>query len=420
VGQKVISQTGEADLHIVIESILPTNEQWHNALQPFLNRMPNPSLAITNTFGGAISMISSLAEKDQIVSRDSDGSSLVLRMAQYTTKLVKATSAFAAATEILRTVTVKSLALFLQLAGDDLSVLDHVPLWTAPKVELEDERIDFVAEAQSLLASWLQPAPPPSYITIARTQLLDESAGQSPSSYYSGRTFSALTSELAESHGYAASDQEVEQIRALRKSGNIFTEAALLTAIEAREVMRVANDILAELTGHDFTEDQATGLRKLISLNCILHTKDEYVNDIPQQRLLFFIKHMTRELSNRTEILKVLHAVLPPIKEIYGSFWHEILDAVQQDFIISASEDSLPNIHAALRLSSLLQKQRMQEANDDLSDAWTERKGYIAKVLIRLMSNLSGEYSVAAAYNGLVCEASDSSQIMGPFADRII
>lgn len=393
-----MSQTSEADLPLAIAEILPSSQQWREALESFINRLPSPGLAITNSFGGAISLVNSSSEEEQIIPRDSDGLSSLFRLFRYTTQLIKTTENFTIANAEQKTTIVKNLAVISQLAGDDLSVLGNKPLWISLDVDLEQDIVECVADSQSLLASWIHISPTPSYCIDAQARLLEESVGPSSSSYYNGRAYSALTSELTESYGYVPSDQEAEHIKTLRKSEHIFLGAALLTSSESKDVTRLANDLLADLTGQDLVKDEANGLRKIVLLNCILQTKDDYVTDIPQQRLVFFVKHMVSELMNpsltsviQAEIMKALRIALVPIKEIYGSFWADIFTVLQQDLAGTVTEARLTNIHASLRLLSLLRKPQMQEANDDLLDAWTDQKHAISKSLIMLMVQHSGK-----------------------------
>ena len=379
----------------VVEDLFPSLAQWTTALEPFVTRPFNLSLATTNPFGSALSLVSQ-APKDaieQAISRDADGSSLAVRVAQYTTQLVKVTDVLDSATKDQRVFLCKEMALFLQIAGDNLSVAGSMPLWDSSDPELDSEMVDFVAEAQGLLGSWLTSE----FIPEVQTQLLDESSGLSAISYYSGRAYLAMTMEINELQGHA-NYKDAGWLKATRKSPDIFTVAAYFaSAPESKELLRLCNEILADLTGRNFHQNNC--LRDLVLMNCILSSQEDYINEIPQQRLIFFVKHVTQALQDKSlstslvggEIMRALVTILPRVSDIYGSFWEELLVIVQEGWDQAVIDDNIYRIHASLRLLSLLSKPHMQESNDDLLDFWTDKKQAIAGGLIDLLNQLAGK-----------------------------
>lgn len=328
-------------------------------------------------------------------------------MAQYVTKLARAMNVLLSASEDLQIVSLKNMALFLQLAGDNLSVLGSIPLWDSSDSELEPDILDFIAEAQGLLASWLQKSPLPEQFLLVSQQLLHNSLGLSSASYYNGRAYSAINAEVAEFHGYGLDDEKAKQLKGIRKSANTFADLALLTTSESKQTLRFCNELVADLTGQSFNrakDQDLVGLRELVILNYILQRPDDFVNEIPQQRLVFLVKHLVEELPNanltfRAEIFKSLTVVLAPIKDIYGSFWAETLRMLQQVWTDLPEDVSLPALHASLRLLSLLRKPHMLEANDDLLDAWTDQKMEVTKALIVLMGMMQGKFSFRSIHS---------------------
>lgn len=339
-----------------------------------------------------------MTSNKQTISRDVDGYSSAFRMAQYTTKLIKSTGSFESVAKDVKIVVCKFMAIFLQLAGDDLSVSRSMPLWNVSDPDLESEVVDFVAEAQALLASWLTS----DFINEVQNRLLAEISGSSVASYYSARTYSALTTEIAELQGSPPSHEcDSDRLKHLRKSPNLFASAALLTsASDSKELLRLCNGLLADLTGRSLRENIGEGkdLKDIVLLNCILYRPEEYVNEIPQQRLVFFVKYVVEQLQDGLllmpgiggEIMKALTAVLPMIKNIYGSFWPDLLDIIPQLWSQNTGDDGIYGIHSSLRTLSLLKRSDVQQSNDDLLDAWTEKKGLVAKGLVELMIKIEG------------------------------
>ena len=137
-------------------------------------------------------------------------------------------------------------------------------------------------------------------------------------------------------------------------------------------------------------------MRKLCLINCIFSRVQDYVNDIPQQRLVFFVQRLVGQLETSVssstvaggQIMVVLSFVLPAVKDIYGRFWTVILVEIQN----TGTQADLYPLHASLRLLNLLRRSYMLDSNDDLLDAWSEKKTSIATGLVDLLRQLQGKH----------------------------
>ena len=188
-------------------------------------------------------------------------------MAQYTTKMIKSTDIFDKASRERKATVCKYMAIFLQLASDNLSVLGSMPLWDSADPDIESEIVEFVTEAEGLLGEWLhsRDSSTSEFLAEVQEQLLNDSYGLTPSSYYSGRAFSTLTAEIAELHGPSAHVNDADLIRGFRRSNDAFAAAAYLTsASESEELFRLCNYLLTDLTGHDFSRNLAEGTLKSV------------------------------------------------------------------------------------------------------------------------------------------------------------
>lgn len=160
------------------------------------------------------------------------------------------------------------MALFLQVASDNLSVPGSMPLWESADLDTESEIVEFVAEAQALLGDWLhnKDSSMSGSISEVQKQLLDGSRGLVASSYYNGRAYSALTAEITELHGPSVHSNDADLIKEFRKSNDAFVAAAYLTsASESEELFRLGNYLLTDLTGHDFRRNLAEGISAIIN-----------------------------------------------------------------------------------------------------------------------------------------------------------
>ena len=202
---------------------------------------------------------------EQSLARDEDGNSAALRIAQYTTQMIKSTGIFNSAKHEQKTTLCKYMALFLQLASDNISIPGSMPLWESTDLDAESEIVDFVVEAQALLGGWMhsRELSTSAFILEVRKQLLEDSCGLTASSYYSGRAFSALTVEAAELHGPPAHINDGSMIKDFRRSNDAFVAAAYLTsASESEELLRLCNYLLTDLTAHDFSKNLVEGMCK--------------------------------------------------------------------------------------------------------------------------------------------------------------
>lgn len=125
-----------------------------------------------------------------------------------------------------------------------------------------------------------------------------------------------------------------------------------------------------------------TDLRKLVILNSLMYGEKNPAKNIPTQRLVFLVKHLITCLQSGefrvgilSEVLKVLSAVLPLMKEIYGSHWPDLFDELKSLWQKEElSSEYLPVLHSSLRLFSCLRKLATEDSNEDLEDAWKEAR----------------------------------------------
>lgn len=261
--QNLYEQTSPEEMSDLAAGLLPNLAQWTAVMEPFITRSPNPSLAITNPFGGALSLIphASPTSSEKPMPRDSDGYSSAFRVALYTLKLIETTKLFDYASSEHKGVICKNVALLLQLAGDNLSISGSMPLWDSVDLDQELETVDLVAEMQRLLASWLQTKSPSlTGLATVQNQLLEDANGLTPTSYHSGRAYSAMTTGFRDSDGHVVYDNDTAKLKTMRNSADVFAAAAYLTsATESKAVQRLGNELLADLTGLDFQKHMEEG-----------------------------------------------------------------------------------------------------------------------------------------------------------------
>lgn len=261
----VWNQVSGEDKSSIAAELLPGPAQFTAALGPFLELPPSPSLAITNSLGGAVNLTKQPPATENTKSnmaRDVDGYSPALRMMWYATKLIKETDITDYVTSKQRVFLWKHMSVFLQLAGDNVSVQGSNDLWDRYDPDLEAEILDLITEGQALLASWLQQNSQDrsSLSVTVKREILEESRGSLVASYYSARAYAVISTDLQELHGNAALEGEAEQLRKLRKSPDVFMAAAYLSsASDPKALLRLCNEFISDLTGYGFQGNSEEG-----------------------------------------------------------------------------------------------------------------------------------------------------------------
>lgn len=124
------------------------------------------------------------------------------------------------------------------------------------------------------------------------------------------------------------------------------------------------------------------GLQKIVLLNILLSGEEDVVSTIPTQRLVFLAKNLIEcllsdvtSLGVKAEILKNLAFVMPGLAEIYGSHWEDIMGILSGIFAeIGGGEEGLSVLASSFKMFIRLKSMAEGDSNDDLQDAWAERK----------------------------------------------
>ncbi|KAL8696693.1 MAG: hypothetical protein Q9201_007532, partial [Fulgogasparrea decipioides] len=406
---KTFQNCNEADKTTLATQLLPEESRWKEVLRPFWTLRPNPSLAIMNPLGNAVSRVEP-AMPSETVAYDKDGHSAAFRMLWFTMALAQASDVFARAAADRRSCVIRNLAIILQIASDHLSIRSSKSLWEAQDIESEEDVIDIISQTQRLMATWLADNSLGPFLESAMLRLLEDSHGLSVGSYYSSRAYISTMLELAELQTHLDLQGTADELRAVKETADLFSAAALISTIhDLTALTKTFNELLARLTGKDLSV-QSQGVRNLVMLNTILdrHDFSDVLFGIPKQRLVFFVQHVCNQLGGllegddssklnsmtetvrlviTAEIMRVLNHILPALDETYGSFWEDILEALRKTWSLhrTAADEELPLIHASLRLHSTLVRLTFGESNDDFLDAMRTQEASISSGMIGLL-----------------------------------
>ena len=315
-------------------------------------------------------------------------------MIEYSTKLIRSRDIVDHMTKDKRLFIFTKIAVTIQLAGDNLSVAGSIPLWRSVGADVDSGVVDSVAVSQSLVTTWLNEDPMSQLVPSVLDQLHGAARGLSPLAYYHARAYSILISDYLELHGHTATLANETRPRIGQDLSETFSDMCLLLLSESKIALRFCNEFLADVTTLKLDQSgqlKQQDLQKFLFLNCLLYRPEEFINDIPQQRVVFFVQHIVSQLEMQmppyilAEIFRALQIALPAIKDIYGSFWENILELLRSSWKLTAYDEHLSCIHASLRLLSTLRSEAVLQANDDLLDAWNESRKSTATSLVILL-----------------------------------
>lgn len=123
-------------------------------------------------------------------------------------------------------------------------------------------------------------------------------------------------------------------------------------------------------------------------------------SSIPTQRLVFLVKHLISCLQSeikshglRAEIMRTLTFVLPCLNEIYGSHWEDSMEILSSTWReTGGGDEGLPVLETSFRLFACLKLiVDDEESNDDVKDAWSDRRTSLFNDLTSTLKKF-GEY----------------------------
>jgi E3 ubiquitin-protein ligase listerin len=233
-------------------------------MMPLIMQSPSISFSHISHLGGAIALINSSDQpqnKLDTTSFDQNGYSPAIRIARYIVKLFRHSSLVDLARPE-QVIILKNLALVHQSASQNLYAYRPNPPTGNLNADRAPERLDISADMDHMLEIWEESEPTTdlSLIPIVQQQLLDDSRGTSPASYYSTCAFLFLESEYIEHSRFGGLKLKASSLEPLRKSSDIFIALATwkLTT-DAELIVKALNDVLAALIGYEFEKQTDAG-----------------------------------------------------------------------------------------------------------------------------------------------------------------
>ncbi|KAG2014555.1 hypothetical protein GB937_006516 [Aspergillus fischeri] len=403
----------------IAKDILPSRQTWETALRPFLELPPRPSTAITSPLGGTVHLVNpevsdTLKEQYHTIPRDSSGCSSAFRLAYFTIRVLSSFDITGNLSAEEQETLFHYIPLAVQLIDDDLSIENCNGITGLTHSDQREEYLEIVYDGRKLINQWTRSDGRPSErdATVASTILsfwqnkLEALSNTSSTDYRIGEAFVRLMNSI-DSANKSKSTEDITKICREVRSANAIRSASWVAVL--RESIlgnptgnRLCNELVADSTGLKPQDEKKEGLRKLSLLNLLLAGEINVASSIPTQRLVFLVKHLIQCLQSedlphniKAEIMHTLTFVLHCLNEIYGSHWEDCMEALSTVWReTSGGDEALPLLLASFRLfASLRSIVAEEDSNDDVKDAWSERKTVLFNDLASTLTKF--DYTVA-------------------------
>ncbi|KAL2855908.1 hypothetical protein BJY01DRAFT_196425 [Aspergillus pseudoustus] len=402
IAEELLRSSKPEDVSQVARDILPSQPMWDEAFGPFLELPPRLSTSITSPLSGTVHLIDrnlseTFSQRYENIARDSSHGSAAFRLAHFTIRALSSLNI----TEHIGVdefkVLFSNLPLVVQLLEDDLAIERYNFIAGSLVQEQREECRKIVNDARNLIQGWSSSTQqiPSTGATISATiasvweTRLEKLEGTSPMDYRVAQAFTKVI-EGVDPSAIALSAEAIGQLCRGMRSDNAIRSAARV-AVLRRSILsnpagiRICNEFVADSTGLKVEDKTINGLRKLVLLNLLLSEEEDRnpMTSMPTQRLIFFVKHMIQclqseeiSLSLKAEIFGALSLALPNVKDLYGSHWEDCLDILGSTWRnIGGADSALPALNSSYQLYSCLESiVKDEDSNDDVKDAWAERK----------------------------------------------
>jgi hypothetical protein len=384
----------------VLRSLLPTAAQWDSSLKDHISRRPPLPLSITSPLRGLISMITPVHAGIPTLSRDAEGHSFLFRLFLYVTKMMHATTLSRVQSEEQLITLYTYYPLALQVVNENLTVERPDGLWHNTSNDVVEEAAEALSQGNSLVQKWIQD----DKMMKLWVEAIRSTDSLAPEAYYHGLAFTNIASRFVDEHGFTTLTSAFEaEIKDLGRAEEVVRSASLISAfrdyfISSQQGRKLLNELVAAVTGTDFTSDSSMALRPLILLDILLAESPEPMEGIPGQRQNFLMQTLVRMLSEesagsdfRTLAIRLLEPVVVAVKDLYGEHWERILQslaAILQNG--NGWDEDLPVLHASLRLCGRLRfLAKSDDANEDLVDAWKAAEPSLEEGLLDCLNGFS-------------------------------
>ncbi|KAK9245069.1 hypothetical protein V1506DRAFT_554209 [Lipomyces tetrasporus] len=256
---------------------------------------------------------------------------------------------------------------------------------------------------------------------------------QSVFGFYAARVLANIVSYLVEDVDFQLKNAEqfFEKHR-LRRSKDLLASVAIFQGMSnyvgaMTSTDRLRNEIASDILGIRPASVSSEGFNKIILLNSLVHNIDDpNFSPFPPNRAIMLLKRLleifrersAENLALRSEIAKLLVAVLPVVKGLYGEHWYRVFNFVSESLTICeeflTSDEVTPLLFHTLKVLALVRS--YQDQNDDIADLLAE-DSEIMDALVRILAASVDVKRRSQAR--LLCDSALSRQIIEVPVDKI-
>lgn len=408
--QRLIKKSGS---DILLASLIPDMDIWHDALIAVMSRRPPVSMSIMGDLQGVIPLVNQNSTPPMAVLYDRQGYSRALRIAVFVTMLLTTSDAVSRITGQQLARLVHHLGLTTLLLRDSISLFGANDVCIKRPNEGSRDLSRCADQMDSYVNSIISqedktdPTTEQSVGVMATQLCLNsrniESAGIDVDEYYNLRVYALFEGvRVSIQHpDSAAKHTAAERILTSRESPvRVMTELTIYRDVLGLEgdLKPFVNELVARLTEDDLTNPHET-LVTLLIFNAATQGQSLSSRVVANQRLVFLVKHLLTGLERttsdqhiRSETFRALRTLAKAIHEVYGEHWTMMLEEITRFWSTISSDASkgidedIPSLYATLQLyGTLTTLGKSQETNDDLADALAVSQESVTKGLIALL-----------------------------------
>ncbi|KAK9375652.1 uncharacterized protein V1513DRAFT_457693 [Lipomyces chichibuensis] len=463
-------ETANADTKSVIApKLLFGSSRWRYRLEVALSKPIAPSVSLVNNIAGGLYLVNdeslaSMSNNDALGAFDDESAEdkvKLFRMASYALELIRKTDAFEYLPYFDKLQRFLSFQVISELAKDEINeygtgkmrpifgnedlsysgVDDLLSLTERSNERLESQLGSFALRfigADTFSAGIHTEVSTSSkddqdFIRDVVTLIGQHTRDKTVFGFYAARVLENTVSYIVENADFQVKDAEqFFEKHKLRRSKDVLASVAIFQGMSKyvgamTSTDRLRNEIASDIIGIRPALVSSEALNKIILLNSLVYNIDDpdFAPFPPQRaimllkRLLDFFPERTAEnLALRSETAKLLLAVLPVVKGLYGEHWNRVFNFVSESLAIC--EDFLTNDTVTpllfYTLKVLVLVKSFQDDNDDIADLLAEDSD-IMDALIRILGASVDVKRRSQAR--LLCDAALSRQILEVPVDKI-
>ena len=246
----MLGATDGGDRTRLMGAILAGHDTFLSTLEPFLGPMPDESLMITNSLGGALRLIDASHSSSRLVSYDGDGNSSAFRIISFIAQLDKRFPVLSQLNSSAQANILIFEALTFELAIDD-SYVPRSPGFMKEIGNSEQTALeDVLWFHKSTMIPWIleDSVERKSLVEEVLSRLLARCSSPDSASYYHARAYVSLANAFDDVHGTRHRSPLVN-IKAPKTSTDALVAAAILaTTPESDNSRKLCNELLSDLT----------------------------------------------------------------------------------------------------------------------------------------------------------------------------